>query len=151
MSLPPPSQDDEWAYEIKWDGYRTLAFVDDGARAAAEQQQHSTSPRKYPELGGFAAAVNAPSAILDGELVVLDDDGRPSFELMQRHESQAAFYVFDVLQIDGADTIALPYEQRRALLEQLVEAGQQLAGAGAPGRRRCRHCSRPPPNRAWKA
>ncbi len=121
-SLPPSSQDAEWAYEIKWDGYRTLAFVGDGAvRLQSSNKLDVTA--KYPELQTFAAAVNSPSAIIDGELVVLDDKGRPSFELIQRHESQAAFYVFDVLQVAGTDTIALPYEQRRALVEQLIEPG----------------------------
>jgi bifunctional non-homologous end joining protein LigD len=121
-SLPPSTQDDQWAYEIKWDGYRTLAFID-----AGELRLQSSSgldvTTKYPELAGLVAAVNARSAIIDGELVVLDPNGRPSFEMLQRHETQAAFYAFDVLQIDGNDTISLPYEQRRVLLASLVEPG----------------------------
>jgi bifunctional non-homologous end joining protein LigD len=121
-TLPPTSQDQEWAYEIKWDGYRTLVFVDDGS-VRLQSSSGIDVTAKYPELGVLAAAVNAGSAILDGELVVLDADGRPSFELLQRHQSDAAFYAFDVLQIDGTDTIGLPYEQRRALLGSLLEAG----------------------------
>ena len=111
--LPP--DDENWAYEIKWDGYRTLAFVD-GGRHVCRAATSSTSRAKYPELAEFAGSVNAGSAIIDGELVVLDDDGRPSFELMQQHATQVAFYAFDVLSVDGHDTIALPYEQRRELL-----------------------------------
>lgn len=121
-SLPPTSHDHEWAYEIKWDGYRTLAFVDEGAL----RLQSSTGidvTAKYPEMAGLAGSVNAPSAIIDGELVVLDPQGRPSFEALQRHTTQAAFYAFDVLQVAGTDTVSLPYEQRRALLEQLIEPG----------------------------
>ena len=121
-NLPPASQDDQWAYEIKWDGYRTLAFVRDGA----VRLQSSTGidvTGTYPELAGFAEAVNAGSAIVDGELVVLDAEGRPNFGMLQRHQTQVAFYAFDVLQIEGTDCIALPYEQRRALLTSLVEAG----------------------------
>ena len=121
-NLPPASQDDQWAYEIKWDGYRTLAFVRDGA----VRLQSSTGidvTGTYPELAGFAEAVNAGSAIVDGELVVLDAEGRPNFGMLQRHQTQVAFYAFDVLQIEGTDCIALPYEQRRALLTALVEAG----------------------------
>ncbi|HEX3090592.1 MAG TPA: hypothetical protein VHQ23_18205, partial [Ilumatobacteraceae bacterium] len=78
---------------------------------------------KYPELDDLAGSVNAASAIIDGELVVLDGEGRPSFELMQQHATQVAFYIFDVLSIDDHDTIALPYEQRRELVGGLVEAG----------------------------
>ena len=121
-NLPPASQDDQWAYEIKWDGYRTLAFVAGGA----VRLQSSTGidvTATYPELAGFGGAVNAGSAIVAGELVVLDADGRPDFGMLQRHQTQVAFYAFDVLQIDGTDCIALPYEQRRALLAALVEPG----------------------------
>lgn len=121
-NMPPDSQDDQWAYEIKWDGYRTLAFVDDGSLRLQSSNSLDVTA-KYPELAPLAGAVNASSAILDGELVVLDADGRPSFEMLQRHETQVAFYIFDVLQIDGTDTIALPYEHRRALLEHLIEPG----------------------------
>ena len=119
-NLPP--DDENWAYEIKWDGYRTLCFVKDGAvRLQSSNLLDVTA--KYPELHEFAGSVNAGSAIIDGELVVLDPDGRPRFELMQQHATQVAFYVFDVLSVDGHDTIALPYEQRRALVTGLVEAG----------------------------
>jgi bifunctional non-homologous end joining protein LigD len=67
--------------------------------------------------------VHADLAVLDTELVVLDDSGLPRFELVQRHEGQAVLQVFDVLRIDDHDTIGLPYEDRRRLLDQLVEAG----------------------------
>jgi bifunctional non-homologous end joining protein LigD len=121
-ALPPSTQDAEWAYEIKWDGYRTLAFIDGGALRLQSSNSLDVTA-KYPELAPLATAVNAASTILDGELVVLDPDGRPSFEMLQRHATQVAFYAFDVLQIDGTDTIALPYEHRRALLTQLLEGG----------------------------
>jgi bifunctional non-homologous end joining protein LigD len=121
-SLPPATEDELWSYEIKWDGYRTIAFVEDGS-VRLQSTKGLDATRTYPEIGGLPEAVNAASAILDGELVVLDADGRPTFEGLQRHETQAAYYMFDVLQIGGKDTIALPYEQRRALLGELVEAG----------------------------
>jgi bifunctional non-homologous end joining protein LigD len=82
---------------------------------------------RWPEFEHLAASVNARSAILDGELVVFGDDGRPSFELVQRSglgsDRQAVIQCFDVLQIDGNDTIDLPYLDRRRLLDQLVEPG----------------------------
>ena len=117
-----PADDSNWAYEIKWDGYRTLAFVDDG-RERWQSSNLLDVTSKYPELAGFGRSVNATSAIVDGELVVLDSDGRPSFELMQQHATQVAYYAFDVLSINGHDTIGLPYEQRRDLLIGLVETG----------------------------
>lgn len=118
-----PTSDAGWAYEIKWDGYRTLAFVDDGdVRLQSSNLLDVTS--KYPELRALPAGVAARRAVLDGELVVLDDLGRPRFELIQRHERQAALFVFDVLAIDDHDTIGLRYEQRRHLLNELIEAGE---------------------------
>ena len=134
-NLPP--DDENWAYEIKWDGYRTLVLRRRRRCSLAEQQP----ARRHGEVSG--ACTSSPgrsmprSAIIDGELVVLDPDGRPSFELMQQHATQVAFYVFDVLSVDGHDTIALPYEQRRELVTGLVEAGSELDGARPPHRRRC--------------
>ena len=117
-----PAHDDGWAYEIKWDGYRTLAFVEDG-RVRLQSSNQIDVTHKYPELAALAEGVATDRAILDAELVVLDDLGRPRFELIQRHERQAALYVFDVLAIDQHDTIDLPYEDRRRLLTGLVEPG----------------------------
>jgi bifunctional non-homologous end joining protein LigD len=117
---------DGWAFEIKWDGYRTIAHIDDGRVRLQSTAGHDVTDR-WPEFSGLAGAVNARSAILDGELVVFDDDGRPRFELAQRSgvgsDRQAVIQFFDVLQVDGSDTIDLPYLDRRRLLEQLVEPG----------------------------
>jgi bifunctional non-homologous end joining protein LigD len=117
-----PADDENWAFEIKWDGYRTLAFVD-GGQTRLQSSNLIDVTAKYPELAELAGSVNASSAIVDGELVVLDAEGRPSFELMQQHATQVAFYAFDVLSVDGHDTISLVYEQRRELLGGLLESG----------------------------
>jgi bifunctional non-homologous end joining protein LigD len=117
---------DGWAFEIKWDGYRTIVHVADGRVRLQSTAGHDVTDR-WPEFSGLAGAVNARSAILDGELVVFDDDGRPRFELTQRSgvgsDRQAVIQFFDVLQVDGSDTIDLTYLDRRRLLEQLVEPG----------------------------
>ena len=110
---------------MKWDGYRTLAFIESG-RVRLQSSNLYDVTAKYPELAPLGAATGARRAVLDGELVVLDDDGRPRFELIQRHaieKREAAFYAFDVLSIDDHDTITLPYEDRRRLLAEVVEAG----------------------------
>lgn len=113
---------DGWAYEIKWDGYRTLAFVDDGhVRLQSSSGRDVTA--SYPELAGLADGVATGSAILDAELCVLDEHGVPRFELIQRHAAPAILHVFDVLQIDGVDSVSLPYLDRRRLLEALVTPG----------------------------
>jgi len=117
--------DQGWAFEVKWDGYRILAHVGTGGVRLQSTGGHDTTDR-WPELAALGAAVNAESAIIDGELVVLDDDGLPRFELIQQRgmeRREAVLHVFDVLSVNATDTIALPYEDRRHLLEQLVEDG----------------------------
>lgn len=120
-----PTDDGRWAYEIKWDGYRTIVFIDQTDAHPVRLQSTSglDVSDRWPEIAGIESAINATSAIIDGELCVLDDDGKPRFELIQRSERAAVFHAFDVLDIDGNDLTALPYESRRALLESLVEPG----------------------------
>jgi bifunctional non-homologous end joining protein LigD len=123
-SLPPETDDDHWAYEIKWDGYRTLVFVDVAAQHVRVQSSSGLDvTATYPELAGIWRDVNAATAVLDGEIVVLDAGGRPSFEALQRHDAQVVLQAFDVLSIDGRDVIGLPYERRRELLSGVLEQG----------------------------
>ncbi len=121
---------DDWAFEVKWDGYRTIAHVAEGAVRLQSSAGHDVTAR-WPEFAGLAASVNASTAILDSELVVFDDDGRPRFDLVQQSgvgsARQAVLQLFDVLHVDGTDVIDLPYEARRRLLDQLVEPGQNWA------------------------
>lgn len=121
-----PDDDDAWAYEVKWDGYRTIVHVDGGdVRVQSLSGRDVTDT--YGELAGLADSVHADRAILDGELVVLDDDGMPRFELMQQHAREVVFQAFDVLHLDGHDTTGLPYEDRRRLLGQAFEPGTNWA------------------------
>ena len=117
---------DDWAFEVKWDGYRTIVHVADGAVRLQSAAGHDVTGR-WPEFTELADSVNASTAILDTELVVFDDDGRPRFELVQQSGAgstrEAVLQIFDVLQVDGTDVIDLPYEARRRLLGQLVEPG----------------------------
>jgi bifunctional non-homologous end joining protein LigD len=124
---------DEWAFEIKWDGYRTIVHIFNGAVQLQSSAGHDVTSR-WPELNGIAGAVNASSAILDGELLVFDDDGQPRFDLVQRSgigatnlvdepRREAAIHLFDVLDIEGTDTTGLGYLDRRQLLNQLIEPG----------------------------
>ncbi len=121
-SLPPEVDDHDWAYEIKWDGYRTVVFVDgDDVRLQSSSGLDLTG--RWPEVAAISGSVHAERAILDGEMVVLNDDGVPSFEMLQRADRPAVFHAFDVLAIGDHDTITLPYLDRRRLLGELVEPG----------------------------
>ena len=124
-----PTSDDGWAYEIKWDGHRTLAHVNaTGTRLQTTSGHDSTA--RWPEVATIGDSVHAASAILDGEMLVIGEDGRPSFDLVQRRDPArhpAMFHTFDVLSIDGTDTIALPYIDRRTLLTQMLDSGDHWA------------------------
>jgi bifunctional non-homologous end joining protein LigD len=124
-----PSSDDGWAFEIKWDGHRTLAHVERGNTKLQTTAGHDSTER-WPEVAALGGAVNAATAIIDGEMLVVGEDGRPSFDLVQRRDPAkhpALFHAFDVLSIDGTDTVTLPYLDRRSLLDQVLDPGPHWA------------------------
>ena len=81
-----PDSDDGWAYEVKWDGYRALAFVEAGAVRFQSTNLLDLTDR-WPTLAGLAGSVNAETAVLDGEVVVFDETGSSRFELLQQNTS----------------------------------------------------------------
>jgi bifunctional non-homologous end joining protein LigD len=125
-----------WAWELKWDGIRALGLVADGGLRLWTRNGNEISPR-YPELAPLADALDGHDAMLDGEIVTLDEKGRPSFERLQSrmhvtgagdirrlsHEVPVEYIVFDLLWLDGHLTTGLPYAERRRLLTTLVTDG----------------------------
>jgi len=125
-----------WAYEIKWDGVRALAYSEPG-RIRFESRNLNDISSSYPELKALNRALSSHRAILDGEIVAFEEaDGhppRPSFGRLQSRmhissesaarrrakEVPVAYLAFDLLWLDGYSLMALPYEQRRARLKQL--------------------------------
>lgn len=118
---------DDWAYEMKWDGYRAIATVRDGA-VQLRSRNGLDMTGTYPELGELADAVG--DAVLDGEIVALDPAGRPSFGLLQQHAVTVQYFVFDVLELGGESLTGLPYDERR---ERLVDAIRETALVKVPG------------------
>ena len=125
----------DWLFEIKWDGYRAVAFIEDGLVRLVSRSQNDLTAQ-FPELGSLPQFVKAERAILDGEIVALDDEGSPSFSLMQqrtgfqpgkrrlsRREVPVIYYAFDLLYLDGADLRRVALEQRKQLLQERIEAG----------------------------
>jgi bifunctional non-homologous end joining protein LigD len=125
-----PGDDAGWAYEMKWDGIRALAFIQDGRVRLASRTGRDITVA-YPELAALGPAAGLP-LLLDGEVVAFDD-GRPSFAQLQprMHVTSAgqaarlsraipvSYLIFDVLNLDGHPLLNRPYEQRRELLEAL--------------------------------
>lgn len=131
-----PFDDEQWLFEVKWDGYRAVAFIEGSdVRFVSRNQNDLTAA--YPELSGLPDYVNASSAILDGEIVALDESGRSSFSLMQqrtglsnegsrkirisRPDIPIVFYAFDLLYLDGYNLMRVDLEQRKELLAEILQ------------------------------
>ena len=128
----PESESGEWAYEIKWDGIRALGYADHGRWWMLSRRLEDVTAR-YPELAPIGEVLADRSAILDGEVVALDPEGRPRFQLIQSRMGLTApaairarmaqtpvdYVIFDLLHLDGHSVRELPYVQRRKLLGEL--------------------------------
>src|SRR5437762_5402531 len=107
MALPRPvlPRGPGWTYEVKWDGYRTIA-VKDGGRVRLFSRNLKDVSAQYPAIAAGVTRVRASRVVLDGELVALDEHGRPSFQALHHQgHSALAYYVFDVLQSHARDLL----------------------------------------------
>ena len=135
-SVEKPFDGAEWLFEIKWDGYRAIAFIANAKVRLVSRNQNDLTPR-YPELVDLPRFVKAKTAILDGEVVALDDEGKASFSLMQQRtgfrpggkgapanaDVPVLYYAFDLLYLDGYDWRRVPLEERKRKLAKLVVTG----------------------------
>jgi len=131
-----PRPEDAWGFEFKWDGIRALAYVDGGRVRLQSRTGEDITPR-YPEIHAMGRALGSAEVILDGEVVALDEKGRPSFEEIQQRMGLTAeneirrkmkdvpvtYMAFDVLWRDGHSLMEAPYSERRKELATLKLAG----------------------------
>ncbi len=131
-----PVSEQDWAFEIKWDGVRAIVYWQPG-RLRIENRNRIDVSSRYPELHELGLQLGSREAVLDGEIVAFDEHGRPSFERLQRRmhvsspgavrrlagEVPATYVIFDLLHLDGHATMGLPYRERRTLLEELQLKG----------------------------
>jgi bifunctional non-homologous end joining protein LigD len=134
-----PFDNPEWLFEIKWDGYRAVSFLNDGKVRLVSRNQNDLT-KEFPELHELSKSIKAENAVIDGEIVVLDDQGRPSFSMMQqrtgirkggrrtgaRRDLAVQYYVFDLIYLDGYDLRGVGLEQRKQALAQIVVAGDLI-------------------------
>src|SRR5688500_18512397 len=126
-----PFSNQDWIFETKWDGFRSVCFVSKGkARFVSRNQIEMTS--QYPELANIPKQVAAKEAILDGEIVAFDEHGRPQFQLLQNklrirsgsyakaRTAQLVYLAFDLLYLEGFDLMGCPVVERKAKLEQIL-------------------------------
>lgn len=118
-----PFTDDDWLFEVKWDGYRIEAVVRDG-EARIFTRNGNDGETYFPGLLTEATWIDAGEAIVDGEVVALDDEGRPNFSLLQEltgtRSKQLVYQAFDLLYHDGRILVDVPLEERKALLASIL-------------------------------
>jgi bifunctional non-homologous end joining protein LigD len=131
-----PRDQSRWSFEVKWDGVRAIAYIKPG-RLRLESRNLNEISDAYPEVRGILRDLGMRDAVLDGEIVAFDDAGRPSFERLQKRmhvtspssirrlskSTPVIYAIFDLLYLDGHSLMRLPYEERRARLEELGLGG----------------------------
>jgi len=146
-SKPPAGP--EWLYEVKWDGVRALCFIRD-EQVRMWSRRGNRCDQQYPELAVLPHYVDAKTAILDGEIAALDENGRPSFSRIQpriaisdpnaiahlARKTPVTLFLFDLLYLDGYDLRGVPLMERKQLLKEIVTPSDHVrysdhfAGAG---------------------
>lgn len=136
-SAEKPFDNPEWLFEIKWDGYRAISYLENGkARLVSRNQNDLTG--QFPELRELPKFIKAENAVLDGEVVALDEQGRSSFSLMQQRTGirshgrrvagqsglPIAYYVFDLIYVDGYDLRRVSLEDRKQVLAKIVSSNE---------------------------
>src|SRR5579862_7445178 len=138
-SITEPFDSEDWLFEIKWDGYRAVAFIDGGKVRLVSRNQNELTAR-YPELKDMPQFIKAKNAIVDGEVVALDEDGKASFSLMQQRtgfrpggkratanaDVPVLYYAFDLIYLDGEDWRRVPLDQRKRKLGSVIISGDSL-------------------------
>jgi bifunctional non-homologous end joining protein LigD len=131
-----PRDQDRWSFEVKWDGVRAIAYAQPG-RLRLESRNLNEVTDAYPEVRGILDDLGMQEAVLDGEIVTFDEQGRPSFERLQRRmhvtsptavrrlmsSHPVVYAIFDLLYLDGHSLLDTPYHERRARLEELNLGG----------------------------
>lgn len=131
--LPAAGDEDAWAFEAKWDGARCIVNAPGDGTLGLVTRAGNDATATYPELAPLGERLRGRPAVLDGEVVALDSEGRPDFGLLQRRmgvtsrrraaglagEYPVHLVLFDVLHLDGRPLLEHPYEERRALLSGL--------------------------------
>ncbi len=123
-----PFDHPDWLFEVKWDGYRAMAEIQEGNVSLYSRNQISLNKKFFPiveSLQKFECAV-----VLDGEIVVVDDQGRPNFQMLQNYPKSGPgyvlYYVFDLLFCHGHDLTNLPLRRRKELLKKILPADKYI-------------------------
>jgi bifunctional non-homologous end joining protein LigD len=119
--------DEDYLYELKWDGYRIISYTDNG-KVRMDSRSALDYTKKYPPVAKALKELNH-DVVLDGEVVVFNEEGKPDFDALQLyngHETPISYCVFDLLWLDGYNLMALPLTDRKAMLKELVAESDVL-------------------------
>jgi bifunctional non-homologous end joining protein LigD len=127
LSGGPPPDGQNWWYEMKYDGFRAVTAIAGGEVAMISRNELDLAPR-FPRTFANVQKLKAKELVIDGEIVVLDEQGAPRFQLLQQASGNERMIVFDILWLDGEDLRKRPYEERRKILKKLkTPAGITIA------------------------
>ena len=122
-----PLNDPDYLYEIKWDGYRIIAYAD-GKKVQLHSRSSLDYTCKYPPIAKALKDLKH-KVVLDGEVVVFNEEGRPDFDTLQNyngHDTPITYYAFDILWLDGYSLLKLPLVDRKKILKQLLEGNDVI-------------------------
>lgn len=154
--VPSPPEGADWVHEIKYDGHRTLAWINDGETRLITRNGFDWS-KKYGCLGPALAELDCKTALIDGEIIVQDARGGASFDLLQRAISEGrdealVFYAFDLLYLNGRDLMQEPLIKRKEQLRRLIPASEDHRAQFSEhteGNGKKRRVAKKRANRAW--
>jgi bifunctional non-homologous end joining protein LigD len=119
--------DDDYLYEVKWDGYRIISYIDQG-KVRMDSRSALDYTKKYPPVAKALKELGY-DAVLDGEVVVFNEEGKPDFDALQKfngHDTPINYCVFDILWLDGYHLMGLPLTDRKAILKDLLSGHDVL-------------------------
>jgi bifunctional non-homologous end joining protein LigD len=122
LSDRPAFDSKDWLFEIKWDGYRAIAEISKGNNKLYSRNGH-TFDKAYPKVFTALSSITS-NAVIDGEVVVFDESGKPSFQRLQNYESRSKhtiqYYVFDIIELNGKSLVDLPLIERKEILKKIL-------------------------------
>ena len=127
--IDAPFDDDDWLFEIKWDGYRAICTIDESGALSLVSRNGLDLLARFPGLHDLAEAFKSVPIVVDGEIVSLDKAGRSEFQRLQEAQKKPAaltFAAFDLLYADGRDLRKTPLEERKELLERMIRDGDAV-------------------------
>jgi bifunctional non-homologous end joining protein LigD len=126
--IDKPFDDKNWIFEIKWDGYRALAFKDEEIRLMSRGKKSFNAI--FPKITSELKKLKAKQCILDGEIVILDKNGKSQFQLLQNYQKRKIgipyYYVFDILAYNNKDLTNLPLLERKKILKKILVSAPHI-------------------------